>query len=66
MEVMAGAREDRVVFMATLQRCAWSLEKFVVEMRLLGMLAGGKLGVVAAVQDAKRELKGLGRMLECG
>ena len=60
MEVMTGAWEDRAVFVATLRRCARSLEKFGAEVRLLEILAsGGKeetaSSVAAMVWDAKRE-----------
>ena len=71
MEATAGAREDRATFVATLRRCARSLEKFRAEIWLLEMLGGGGKEATASlvamvVRDAKRELKGLGRMLGCG
>ena len=69
MEATAGAREDRVVFVATSQWCARSLGKFGAEVRLLEMLAGGgkeamASSVAAVVRDAKEVFEWLGRMLE--
>ena len=41
VEETAGAWEDWVVFVATLWRCARSLEKFGTSEELLDVLAGG-------------------------
>ena len=70
VEATVGAREDRAVFVATSRRCAQSLEKFGAEGWLLEMLVDSSKeamasSVAAVVQDAKWELKELGRMLEC-
>ena len=69
VEATAGARVDRATFVATLRRCARSLEKFGAEGQPLGMLAsGGKeataSSVVAVVRDAMEVFEWLGRMLE--
>ena len=58
VEATVCARVDRASFVATLRRCAQSLEKLGAEMQLLGMLVGGGKEamaslVAAVVRDAK-------------
>ena len=70
VEVTAGAWVDRAMFVATLRRCAWSLEEFGATRWLLEMLAGGGQGggassIAAAVRDAKEWFERFGTMLGC-